>query len=644
MTLFRQIAILISLVFITLLLTLAVNNFRQSSYFLQGQLQSTANDMAITLGVTIATTVNEDDIATVDTLFNTVFDSGYYTAIELKSTGGKIITSREQPIVINDVPSWFIEMIDFPVVMGSTNVNRGWMPYGELQLTLHPGYAYSQLFSTLQTMMLWFGIVVTAGLFALWGLLHYILRPLVAVKHQADAIQENRFIQQDTIPNTIELKQVVIAMNRMVEKVKTVFDSQNETLNQYHQILYRDPLTGLGNRHFFVMRLSEICESELSSTGWLVLINIHRLEELNDKQGHQMSEKAVITVADAMRNLSSKESAETCSRTRTNEFMIYLYEELKSAQHFINQVFEQFKSEFEGQLGCENLWLYGALTEVEANTKVGRVLSDIDYSIAQANVMGPYAIYQAQKNKNNLPQGKMQWRQWLDESLAQHRFFIVSQTVERTDRSLFHQELFVRLKDSNDTIISAGSFMPMASALGLEFEIDKTVFALANEQSKRNIHDPIALNISSSVLTSADALADFELFLKTYHQEAHAPLHIEIAHFILLQYSDIAEYIADLLRRYNCKVGIDRLDLGRSLLPLQVIRPDYVKIGVWQLDDITNDQINSAFQALKTLVVGMDIEMLAVGVESEQSYLKLKELGICAMQGEYLGIPQEVDS
>jgi EAL domain-containing protein (putative c-di-GMP-specific phosphodiesterase class I) len=40
----------------------------------------------------------------------------------------------------------------------------------------------------------------------------------------------------------------------------------------------------------------------------------------------------------------------------------------------------------------------------------------------------------------------------------------------------------------------------------------------------------------------------------------------------------------------------------------------------------------------------MDIEMLAVGVESEQSYLKLKELGICAMQGEYLGIPQEVDS
>jgi EAL domain-containing protein (putative c-di-GMP-specific phosphodiesterase class I)/GGDEF domain-containing protein len=644
MTLFRQIAILISLVFIVLLTVITVNNFRQSSSFLQGQLQSTANDMATTLGVTIATAVNDDDIAAIDTLFNTVFDSGYYASIELKATGGKHIASREQPIVINAVPAWFVEIIDFPVVMGKTKVSRGWFPYGDLELKLHPGYAYAQLYNALQSMMLWFGIVVFAGLGSLWGMLRYTLKPLMAVKQQADAIQENRFIQQETLPRTIELRQVVTAMNRMVEKVKTVFDSQSETLNQYHEVLYRDPLTKLGNRSFFIMRLSEICDSELSSSGWLVLINVHQLAVLGEKQGHQIMEKVVITVADAMCNLSSKESAETCSRMKSNEFMIYLFEELETARAYMDKVFSQFKTIFENEPGCENLWLYGALTEVEANAKIGDVLSDVDYAIAQANAMGPYAIYQARQHVSTLPQGKMQWRKWIEESLSQHRFFVVSQKVQRTDETLFHQELFVRLRDSFGNTVPAGSFMPMACALGLEFEIDKAVFLLANEVSRKNTEEPIALNLSSSVLTNVDALTEFEMFLKTYTQGTHAPLHVEIAHFVLLQHSDITEHIADMLRRYHCKVGIDRLDLGRSLLPLQVIRPDYVKIGIWQLDDITNDRINSAFQALKTLVVGMDIEMLAVGVESEQSYLKLKELGISAMQGEYLGMPQEVGS
>jgi predicted ArsR family transcriptional regulator len=91
MTLFKQIALLVSTVFLVLLLIIVMNDLSRTGSFQQGQLRTTAQDMATTLGIAISNLPEGDDQATLEVLFNAVFDSGYYTRIELIGVDGQTI-------------------------------------------------------------------------------------------------------------------------------------------------------------------------------------------------------------------------------------------------------------------------------------------------------------------------------------------------------------------------------------------------------------------------------------------------------------------------------------------------------------------------------------------------------------------------
>ena len=90
MTLFRQIAVLVSIGFVLLLAIISIDSLRQSTSLLREQLESTVQDAATVLAISMSTTQNSEDTAAVETLFNAVFDSGYYSDIRLVATDGRL--------------------------------------------------------------------------------------------------------------------------------------------------------------------------------------------------------------------------------------------------------------------------------------------------------------------------------------------------------------------------------------------------------------------------------------------------------------------------------------------------------------------------------------------------------------------------
>ena len=280
MTLFRQIALLTTIAFIVLIITVMLNNVRQSSQFLQGQLQTAAQDMATTLGITVANAAPDQDIASIETFVNASFDSGYYSNIKLVSTDGKVLFEKSRKIALDNVPDWFINTVPLTSAVGTSQIIRGWMPYGTISVTLHPGYIYTGLFVNLESSAFWAFVVAFAGLTVLWFLLHIVLTPLKRVREQAEAIQENKFIIQQDIPKTYELKQVVLAMNKMISKVKTVFDDQTKMLQRYQDLKFRDEETGLSNRLHFITKIENSCKDETASSGLLVGIRIAGFAQL----------------------------------------------------------------------------------------------------------------------------------------------------------------------------------------------------------------------------------------------------------------------------------------------------------------------------------------------------------------------------
>lgn len=642
MTLFKQIALLVSLMFLLLTSVIVINDFKRTGTFLQGQLQTTAQDMATTLGIAISNSATGADEASLEVLFNSVFDSGYYSSIELISVDGNVIQKKSQKIEIEGIPGWFLKLIPLQAAQGSTQVMQGWSQLGQLKLTLHPGYAYSGLYEALSSTLQWFVILFFTAIALLWLMLRYLLMPLKRVQEQADSIHNNQFVQQKKIPGTLELKSVVNAMNQMVVKVQSIFQDQEKTLNHYQQLLFKDKLTGLGNRKYMLDHLGQSLAEGASFHGCFGVIKLINFEQLRDRKGYQVSDELIKQFSTLVSKSHANQTPEKIARLSDDEFAFMIAADEDSVVDFIKSIFTEYKKDIQQNVSDIDLYPVAGVAVLETNQSMGDLLAGVDYCLSQASSEGPYAIEQRVTTNLDLPQGKMQWRSWLDDILNSNRLFLVGQIAIDNNKVAVQKELFIRTRNDKNQVIPASAFMPMASGLGMAIEIDKAVFKLIHANSELVQGIPLAVNLSAAFFELADAQEDFELLLTSCHQQG-IQLCIEASHHTLLQYPEMCSRISERIKKYEHQFGVDNLDLGQPLNLLQSAQFDYLKINAGTLNDISSDEMSSAFQALKTMTNTLDIQIIAVAVDSQELFDALKKQGIEVMQGNFLNEPAQLD-
>ncbi|MCW8955398.1 MAG: EAL domain-containing protein [Gammaproteobacteria bacterium] len=635
MTLFKQVALLVSLVFLILVFVTTIAEYRRTGVFIETQLQSVAQDMATTLGVTISNTINNDDKATLETLFNAVFDSGYYSRIELVATDGTSIHKKQQYLQNEGVPYWFISLIPLEPATGTTQVMKGWLPMGQLSVTLHPGLSYVTMYENLLATLLWFSALFCLGLAVLWYLLHLLLRPLNKVRHQADAIHNNQFVRQDILPKTLELRSVVEAMNTMVAKVKQIFDDQEKTLVRYQELLYVDSLTGLGNKRYVLSQLDHLQTEDASYHGCLAVVKIQGLQKYRDNHGYEEAENIIKLLADIFKQKCDQNGYKQISHLTDDEFSLLVPENSKTTQQRIAIVFDEYKSQMVIQNIEQPLVLNAGIAAVYAGRNTGDVFAEVDFALTQALAAGPYSINEMTTTHLALPQGKMQWRSLLEQAISSNGLYLVGQMAMDNKGLAMHQEVYVRLKNDNDQIIPAGMFMPMAMSLGFGLEIDKVVFKLVREVCLKHSEVPVALNLSSSFFIHADAYEEFNQ-LMSFLRKHSIGLCVEASHNVVNQYTTICTQIAERVRQSGYSFGIDNLDLSSSLQVLQTVRPDYVKVNAKALYDMTTGDVPAGYQALRTMTNTMGIGLIAVAVDSQELYDQMQGLGVDGLQGNLL--------
>ena len=641
MTLFKQIALLVSTVFLILLLIIVMSDLSRTGNFQQGQLRTTAQDMATTLGIAISNLPEGDDQATLEVLFNAVFDSGYYTRIELVGVDGQTIHQKSQELDVEGVPDWFIGLVPLESVSGSTQVMKGWTQLGQLNLEVHPGFAYSSMYQALVSALRWFALLFVVSMIVLWLVLRYVLQPLQRVKEQADAIHKNQFVQQQKIPATVELKRVVEAMNLMVSKVQGIFDDQEKTLGRYQQLLYQDKLTGLGNRRYLLDQIKQSMSEESGLHGCMAIIKIADFEQFRDHHGYEVSDNLVRILADMLRQAHAGLEAERISRFNEDEFAFLSTADESEVSGFVRELFDNFQQLIQKETDLAEVQLLAGICDLEAGGEIGNILSGIDYCLSQANTRGPFSIERQLSTNLELPQGKMQWRSWLESMLETKQLFLVGQLAISNNRLPMQRELFIRARNQQGQIVPASAFMPMASSLGMALDIDREVFRLVatNEELDRNI--PLALNLSAAFFELAEAQEEFDQLLAGCAQSG-TRLCIEASHHVLNQHPIMCSKISDRVRRHQHQFGIDNLDLGQSLQLLQSGQFDYVKINAITLHEMSRNDMSAGFQALRTITDTLDIRIIAVAVDSQSVCDELKALGIDTMQGNFLGSPEAI--
>ena len=256
MTLYRQLVIFTFLLFLLLLAGTWYAKLESTSSFLTSQLESHAQDTATFLALSISPHVAEKDMTAVEGMINAVFDRGYYQMITFSGPRRNMLIERVLTVKIEDVPSWFIRWIPLKTPEATSDVMAGWNQAGTIHVKSHPGYAYATLWKDVVNMTAWFAACAVFVLIAGGLGLRMLLKPLVAVERQADALCRKEYKIQEPLPWTREFRRVVEAMNRMTNKVKEMFEEQAAQAEGLQERAYHDPLTGLGNRRYFESQIT----------------------------------------------------------------------------------------------------------------------------------------------------------------------------------------------------------------------------------------------------------------------------------------------------------------------------------------------------------------------------------------------------
>lgn len=583
------------------------------------------------------------ELSTIETMMNSVFDSGYYSLIRLVDIDGKVLLENSnKKLEVLDVPDWFLQNVKLEAPIMESEIMRGWGKFGTLQVQSSTGAAYRELFEILKDVFYTLSLMSIVALFVSYFGLSAIFRPLKKVQAQAEAILENRFILQDKIPFTVDVRQIVFAMNSMIEKVKDIFEQGAKTLGKYEDLLYKDEQTSMFNRRYFTNKFSEYISSEEYSSGSVLLLSFKDLADLKRKLGFDRWNKLVIQISQIITSYSSDKLT---ARIKDDDFIIVAPSFGSNKMVFVgNGIFEQIKSVFcDFEITGDDCLVCASIVEYLPKSTLKDIFIALDVTLARARESGEFTL-RIYEDSREISLGKEQYKELIVSSLRNNMFKFAGQKVTSRISELEHCELFIRLVDKDGRWQMASYFMPMVNELEFAAKIDMYVLnKVANMLKEKSLPDgAISINLGRDILVSTQYFGELEILLKKIKQNATHRVYIEIPNKDDIEISVLTKFYQK-IRELGLGLGLDHFGIdARSIDRLKEISPDYVKIQARNLIDFFGGSNSEQKLSFDAMMRSKNIKIIAIGVENAEQKQKLEEMEIDSMQGNFIYDTQNI--
>lgn len=642
MTLFRQLIIAISVLMCTLLAVNLVISVLNARLYFHEQMQNHAEDTATSLALTLSGPAAQADDAQVRSLVDVIFDRGYYRNIVFrKSADNQPAIHRELPVAVEGIPDWFIDIIDLPEPVGQAEVVSGWRILGNVVVVGNPGYAYRDLWRVC-IQYIYIFLITAVVCYGVVGLgLRYLLRPLSEVESQAEAICRREFPVQDELPKTVELRRVVTAMNRMVQKVQSMFQEQVGLTESLYKQAHLDPVTQLSNRRDFDARMTAYIESERSGNrGALLLLQIQGLIEYNDSHGREAGDECLQSIAKTLAEVVTMNDA-IVGRRSGADFSIFVpevdEEQSKSlAAELINALSRR------SWYQSKELAPYIGAAHSESIARENNLLSQADMALRQAQHHGEgggnWAI--AERDTAESARPAHEWGEMITSAIERRAFVLHYQPVYGIDGSLVHLEVLCRLQEGEE-LLTAGVFWPMVERFHLSADLDKVLIEMLAEQSPAG-GSILCVNLSPNSLHNDKFAPWLEGFLKSNPQFAER-LQLELPAQMLEADEEVLRTVVERLGPACAGVSLDHFGVaGSEFMHLQSIDLRMLKVDM-RFTHSMNPKSDSRFyvETLLKIARSCDLTLFAEGIETEEQWQAVKDLGLDGGQGYYLGRPSD---
>lgn len=402
------------------------------------------------------------------------------------------------------------------------------------------------------------------------------------------------------------------------------------------RLSYYDTLTGFYNRN----RYNQDMERLASRSGpfGILYLDINGLKDINDHYGHDYGDQILIECAQQIAEVFPDADI---YRIGGDEFIVLCAP--ISEDKFQDTVLELKK---------------GFALHPSCHAAIGYQWSDNVSNVQQLISIADAMMYEDKKKFYRQNPSSKRYRHYndvilslvepgiLQKKIEQNHFIVYFQPkMSYQDRSLIGVEALVRYRTSDGTILSPGQFLPLLENARLISLIDFYVFdyvcsKIAQWLSEGKKIVPVSANFSRYSLLEPDFINQLAAICVEYGI-SHSWVEIEITETVEgIEEIDTSKLITE-IRDAGFAVSIDDFGVHYANLSLFTsIDFDVLKIDKSLIDNIvSNPKAQSVVGALADVCQKMEIRTIAEGVETEDQFQILKQMGFGGAQGYLFSCP-----
>ncbi|MCL1078099.1 EAL domain-containing protein [Parashewanella spongiae] len=639
MTLFRQIYALLFGLFILVIVSVGYVQFTETQKFLTKQMESDINNASHSLGLMLVPALEAGDMVQAETLVNVIFEGGFYQQVKLVWQ----VDGKEQiwtnPMHIQGVPKWFTELELFTPIRIESTVTSGWLQLATLEITAHPGFGYHEMWRIMSNVVILFGTLFLITIVCARFGLSFLLAPLHGLAEHSRNMAKQQFGPDLPLPKTRELQDVVQAFNNMSSKLGKVFVSLDTEVANLREKNLIDNVSGLPNRQYMMGRLDSWLAEP--GSGAVLLVKFDWLETVHSKYGYQVRDQTIRILSEMLQKELDQISPSVVARIAAFEFAFLVTDvEHEQLSRYLQCLIRTVNQEL-SKAGCKpNQEFSIGIAERNGEMKTSDILAQADNAQQQATLENKAFVWLESDHKQRL--NREQWRASLSEAIEGQKFRFRWQSVQLCGgNKVLHREVYCQL-ELEDEFIHAGQFMPYIELLSLGSLLDKCLIQSVYDIGLAEKHsEPLAINLTQQSIKDVDFHDWLQEFLagckhtkKLCFELPEAAVHSDL---------ESCKRLCEVVRDNGAQIGIDHFgrQLG-SMGYLQQLLPDYVKLDQAFSNRVVETDTRELCHALINVAKGLDIMVVATGIQYTEELAHFTKLNINSYQG-FIQPPEDIN-
>ena len=418
------------------------------------------------------------------------------------------------------------------------------------------------------------------------------------------------------------------------------FSKLEKEQNDLYKLSTRDALTGLYNRLSLFDKVNElIIQSKRGNNIFAVLyVDIDNFKDINDLKGHDVGDQILREIS--KRLLKSVRMDDFVARIGGDEFVVVL-NNYGNNIHLVEIVERILKNVSKPITVKSELFKMYASIGIVIYPKNGKstneLIKNADIAMYKAKKLRKNKFYFFTKKMNDLLYQKLTIKNKLVEALKHNHFKLYYQPkVDISTNKIVSCEALIRWVDPERGLIPPDQFIPIAEESGFISKLGEWVLEEGVRQLKKWENTKME-SVVISVNVSAKQFNDTNFFSKVKHiteKIDRSRFDLEITESAFLKKSTKNIETIKRLKGLGLSISLDDFGTGYSSLSyLRQIPIDTIKIDKSFIDDYKEKRGRSFIMLIVDLGKTLHLNTVAEGVETQEQFDFLKEIGCDLYQG-----------